>query len=36
MLGRVPGRELVGLHYEPLFNRASWGIDALGSTRMAA
>ena len=29
VLGRVPGRELAGLHYEPLFEALSWGIDAL-------
>jgi isoleucyl-tRNA synthetase len=29
VLGRVPGRELAGLHYEPLFDALSWGIDAL-------
>jgi len=29
VLGRVSGRELAGLHYEPLFEALSWGIDAL-------
>jgi isoleucyl-tRNA synthetase len=29
VLGRVRGRDLEGLHYEPLFEALSWGIDAL-------
>jgi isoleucyl-tRNA synthetase len=30
VIGRLPGRELAGLHYEPLFDARAWGIDALG------
>jgi len=29
VVGKLQGRELAGLHYEPLFEALNWGIDAL-------
>jgi isoleucyl-tRNA synthetase len=33
VVARLAGRELAGLHYQPLYDPRAWGVDALGFNR---